>query len=67
MEQANKKFEDANKELVNKIKELERFTKQVVGRELRMIDLKKEVNGLLKETKKSKNTKLPNEQYLLPE
>ena len=58
MEQANKEFEDANKKLVNKINELERFTKQVVGRELRMIDLKKKINGLLKETKKTEKYKI---------
>ena len=58
MEQANKEFEDANKKLVNKINELERFTKQVAGRELRMIDLKKEINGLLKETKKTEKYKI---------
>ena len=36
----------ANQELDNKVAELERFQKQVVGRELKMIELKEEINRL---------------------
>jgi PAS domain S-box-containing protein len=47
IEQVNHEFETANAKLVENINELERFTKQVVDREKRMINLKEEINELL--------------------
>ena len=47
--QVNEELESANVELVKNIDELERFTRQVVDREKRMIGLKEEINGVLNE------------------
>jgi PAS domain S-box-containing protein len=44
------KRKEAEAELNKKLDELERFNKLVVGREIRMIDLKKEINELLIKT-----------------
>jgi len=41
------KIKQADAELIEKFTELERFNKVTVGRELRMIELKQEVNALL--------------------
>ena len=39
----------AEEQLQARVKELEEFNKLVVGRELKMVELEKEVNSLLKE------------------
>lgn len=44
-----KELEEKTKELEAKIRELEEWAKLTTGREIRMIELKKEVNGLLRE------------------
>lgn len=44
-------IQERTKELKQKIDELERFNKLMVGREIKMIELKKEIESLRKETK----------------
>jgi len=44
-----KELENTKRELQEKIKELERFQELTVGRELRMVELKRENNNLKKE------------------
>lgn len=44
--QEKDRVENARLQLENKVKELERFYKLAVGRELRMVELKKEINQL---------------------
>lgn len=48
------KSRKAEKELKKKMNQLERFNRLTVGRELRMIELKKEVNELLKRARMEK-------------
>jgi len=51
------KVEERTKELQKKMEELERFNKIIIGRELKMIELKKEIKELKDQLeKKSKNT-----------
>jgi len=47
---------ERTKELQNKIRELEKFQKITVGRELKMIELKKEIEKLKEELEKYKPT-----------
>lgn len=49
-----KTIEERTKELQEKIKELEKFNKLATGRELKMIELKKEIEKFKKELEKSK-------------
>ena len=46
------KVQERTKELEEKMKELEKFNKLAVGREMKMIELKKEIEELKKETEK---------------
>jgi DNA-binding NtrC family response regulator len=46
---------EAQEELKNKVRELEEFYEMAVGRELRMIELKKEIERAKKELEKYKN------------
>jgi len=46
---------ERTKKLQEKIKELERFQRLTLGRELRMIDLKKEIKKLNEELEKYKS------------
>jgi HAMP domain-containing protein len=52
-----KQVEDRTKNLESKIEELERFNKLAVGRELRMIELKKKIGELEKNQIKSEKTR----------
>jgi PAS domain S-box-containing protein len=54
-ESLEEKVRERTKELQEKIRELEKFQKLVVGRELKMIELKKEIKNLKEELKKMKN------------
>lgn len=58
-ESLEEQVEERTRELKEKIKELERFNKLAVGRELKMIELKKEIEKL-KKTKDAKNKNLTN-------
>jgi two-component system CheB/CheR fusion protein len=49
------KVEERTQQLNNKIKDLELANKSMVGRELKMIDLKKEIKGLEEEVGRAKN------------
>jgi len=49
----NKELRRNEEELKKKVDDLEQFNKLVVGRELRMVDLKKEIDRLLKELGRS--------------
>ena len=49
----------AEEELKKNMKQLERFNRLTVGRELRMIELKKEINELLRETGRTEKYKVP--------
>lgn len=49
-EELEKKVEERTKELQKRIEELEKFQKAAVARELKMIELKKEIEKLTKET-----------------
>lgn len=51
-ESLEEKVRERTKELQGKINELERFNKLVVGRELKMIELKNEIEKLKKELEK---------------
>jgi len=53
-------IKERTKDLQEKMKELERFNRLAVGRELKMIELKKEIEKLQKELGKFRNTKKPN-------
>jgi len=48
----------AEEELQNKINELQRFHSVTIGRELTMIELKKEVNALLRESGEEEKYKI---------
>ena len=56
LEELNKKLEEKVKERTEEIEkrmeELEKFQKMMIGRELKMMELKKEIKGLKKEKKK---------------
>ena len=52
-EEAKKKLEILNQELQKKLEEFERMNKLMVGRELKMAEMKKEIVQLKKETNKS--------------
>jgi len=54
LQQKVEELENAKKELEEKITELERFRKITVGRELKMIELKQEIERLKKEIEKYK-------------
>ncbi|MCK4822340.1 PAS domain S-box protein, partial [bacterium] len=51
----------AEEALKRKNEELERFNRIAVGRELKMVELKKEINSLLKEMEKEPQYKIPAE------
>ena len=51
----DEKVKEKTKELEEKIKELEKFQQIAIGRELRMIELKKEIERLKKGLEKNKN------------
>ena len=51
----------AEEELKKKNEDLERFNRIAVGRELKMVELKKEINSLLKEMEKEPQYKIPAE------
>jgi PAS domain S-box-containing protein len=51
----------AEEELKKKNEDLERFNRMAVGRELKMVELKKEINTLLKELGKEPQYKIPAE------
>jgi hypothetical protein len=53
--QTKEELEKANLEAKEKIEELEKFSRLVVGRELRMAELKEELKNLKGETKPAKN------------
>jgi len=53
-ENLEKKVKERTKELQEKVEELEKFHKLTVGRELKMIELKKEIKKLKEELEKSK-------------
>jgi len=55
------KHKQAEKELQKKMSDLERFNKLTVDREIRMIELKSEVNKLLKELGQEKRYSIPEE------
>ena len=46
VEERAREIEESNKKLASKIAELERFNKLMVGRELKMVELKKEIKKL---------------------
>jgi|GEM_PF-1667517 len=54
-------LKQAEEELQEKYKELERFNKVTVGREIRMIELKQEINALLKAAGQPKKYKIVTE------
>ena len=47
-------IKERTRELQKKVKELEKFHKLAVGRELKMVELKKEISKLKKDSEKSK-------------
>ncbi|MGD8778439.1 MAG: PAS domain S-box protein [Ignavibacteria bacterium] len=53
---------NAEKELNKKIDELERFNRAMVGREMRMIELKEEVNNLCEKLSLPKKYRIPKEE-----
>jgi predicted RecB family endonuclease len=53
VEELEIKVEERTKELSDRVKELELLNKSMVGRELKMVELKKEVNDLNKTVKTS--------------
>lgn len=53
--QTKEELEKANREAKEKIEELEKFSRLVVGRELRMAELKEELKGLKEGIKPAKN------------
>jgi len=56
-ENLEKKVEQRTEDLRGKIKELENFQKMIVGRELKMIELKQEIKGLKEEFTQKKGRK----------
>lgn len=52
-----KEVESRTKDLINKNEQLEKFSKFSVGRELKMVELKKKIESLNKELKKKKTKK----------
>jgi two-component system CheB/CheR fusion protein len=49
---------NAEEKTLEKARELERFNNLMVGRELRMVEIKNEINNLLKEMGKDKRYKI---------
>jgi len=49
------KVKERTKDLQERVEELERFNKIAIARELKMAELKEEINNLKKELKKYKN------------
>lgn len=54
LDEKNRQLEEKNKEIQKRIKELEQFNELTVGRELKMVELKKEIERLKEEKKKGK-------------
>jgi len=57
LKKSQERLKERTKELREKVKELERFQKLTVGRELRMIELKKEIEKLKNELKDKNKTR----------
>ncbi len=54
VEEKEKKVKESNEKLREKVEELEKINKLTIGRELKMIELKEEINKLKKKLKRNK-------------